>query len=95
MTHTLIYSDDTKDIYSVSVTVKRMETIQSGSMQFEHPRYLTFGQIVIFSDSEPTGEKSGAIFFKRGSESELERIEDYIPYEKIMPKDSIIIEDVE
>ena len=91
MTHTLIYSDDTKDIYSVSVTVRRMETIQSGSMQFEHPRYLTFGQIVIFSDSEPTGEKSGALFFERGEEDVLSRIDDYVPYEKIEPSDSLVI----
>lgn len=92
MTHTLVYSDEQKDIYSVQVTVERMETVQSGSMQFSHPRYITFGQIVIFTDL-PIEESSGMLIFKRGQEPELEQLISHISHEKERPSDGLFFDD--
>ena len=91
MTHTLIYSDAQKDIYSVQVTVERNEKIQSGSMQFVHPRYITFGQVVIFTDV-PIECSSEILVFSRGQEIELERLFDHIKSEKMCPKNTTLFE---
>ena len=87
--HTLIHSDDQKDIYCVQVTVERKETVQSGSMQFTHPRYITFGQVVIFTE-HPIECSSEILTFRRGQESELERLFDHIKSEKECPQNTTL-----
>ncbi len=90
-----ILSDDEKSIYSVRVTVARSERIDSGSMMFNHPRYITFGQMVVFTDKEVPDDQCGALFFKRSEEDEvLKNIHGYIVSAKDRPVDSVIIEEV-
>lgn len=38
----------------VQISIKRMETVDSGSMQFQLPRYYTFGQMVWLEVKMPT-----------------------------------------
>ena len=38
----------------VEISMKRMETVDSGSMQFQLPRYYTFGQLVWLEVKMPT-----------------------------------------
>lgn len=91
----VIYADQEKTFCSVKITVKRMELIDSGSMQFTHPRYITFGQLVIFTNVALDPDQSGALFFKvnNGEEAKdiIENIADYIPREKDEPDDCVLI----
>lgn len=92
--HTLVHSDAEKDIYCVQVTVVRNEKVNSGSMQFTHPRYITFGQLVMFTDA-PVECLDGMLVFKRGQDAELERIIDHLPYGKEHPEETILFEEPE
>lgn len=91
----VIYEDAEKIFCSVRVTIARNETINSGSMQFTHPRYYTFGQLVIFTDKELADDQSGALVFKAETPDEAKEIianlANYITPEKETPDDSIII----
>ncbi len=93
----VILSDEQKTICSVSITIERMETINSGSMVFSHARYLTFGQLVVFSGKDVTDDQAGALFFNVTTPEEvmdvIENIETFIPHEKTAPEDSIIIKE--
>lgn len=93
----VIVSDDVKTICSVRVAVVRNEKIESGTMMFHHPRYLVFGQTVVFSAQEINNDQAGALFFKVASDEEalsiIENIHQHIPHEKDKPEDSIIIEE--
>jgi len=91
----VIYDDGEKIFCSVRITVVRNEQINSGSMMFTHPRYITFGQMVVFCNSEVEQDQGGALFFKAETAEEaksiIENIIDYIPHEKEQPDDSAII----
>lgn len=88
----VIYEDDDKIFCSVRVTVMRMEKINSGSMMFDHARYLTFGQLVVFSDKEVERDQCGALFFKKEDALDVvNNIADYIPREKEAPEDCALI----
>lgn len=77
------------------VTVKRIEKIESGSMVFDHARYLTFGQLVVFTETEVAQDQGGALFFKAetGDEAKsiIENLADYIQREKEAPEDCLLI----
>lgn len=91
----VIYSDAEKVFCSVRMTIKRDEQINSGSMQFTHPRYYTFGQLVVFTDQEINQDQAGALFFKAETGEEaaeiIGRITNYIMPEKAVPDDSVPI----
>ncbi len=93
----VILSDDAKTICSVRITVVRTEKVDSGTMQFHHPRYLTFGQMVVFSNQDVDSEQAGALFFKVDSGEMavniINNIHLYIPHDKDKPEDSFIIEE--
>lgn len=90
-----ILSDQEKTIYSARVTVARTEKVDSGSMMFHHPRYITFGQMVVFTDSPVEEDQGGALFFKKSEEEEvLKNIGQYIQHGKEKPENSEIIEEV-
>ncbi len=94
----VILSDEEKTICSVKITVARTERIDSGSMMFHHPRYITFGQTVVFTDKDVAEDQSGALFFKVSSELEaldiIDNIGNYVEHSKDKPNDSAIIEEV-
>ncbi len=94
----VIYADEEKIFCSVRITVVRNEQINSGSMMFNHPRYITFGQLVVFSDKEVENDQGGALFFKMTTPEEvkdiIENITDYIPHEKEQPNDAAIIGEI-
>lgn len=95
MTPTVIIQDDEKTIYCVPITVARLERVDSGSMMFNHLRYLTFGQMVVFTDKEVPHDQGGALVFKRGDEEKiLKEIANHIPHEKEKPENSILIEQI-
>jgi hypothetical protein len=88
----VIYEDADKIFCSVRVTVKRMEKISSGSMMFDHARYLTLGQLVVFTDKEVEHDQGGALFFKMEDAIDVvNNIADYITKEKEAPEDCILI----
>ena len=90
----VIYEDGEKIFCSVRVTVSRMEKINSGSMQFDHARYLTFGQLIVFTDKQVEHDQGGALFFKIDEALDVvNNIADYIPHEKDPPDDCILIGD--
>ncbi len=93
----VIYADETKIFCSVRVTISRLENIRSGSMQFDHPRYYTFGQMVVFSNQEVAEDQCGALFFHTETPEEakeiIENIGDYIQTEKEAPDNSILIKE--
>ena len=94
----VIVSDEHKTICSVKITVERNEQVDSGAMRFSHPRYLTFGQTVVFCDSDITGDQSGALFFKTSDGSEavaiVDGILDHIHHEKDAPSNSFVINQI-
>lgn len=93
MTLTIIIQDDEKTIYSVPITVARLERVDSGSMTFQHLRYLTFGQMVVFTDKDVPQDQGGALFFKKGTEKEIfANLIEHIPHEKESPDGTILIE---
>lgn len=91
----VIYSDGEKIFCSVRVTVMRIEKITSGSMMFDHARYYTFGQMVVFSDKDVDQDQGGALFFKAETAEEardiVENITDYIAPEKEVPDNCSLI----
>ncbi len=88
----VIYADEEKIFCSVRVTVKRDEQINSGSMMFTHPRYITFGQLVVISDKDVGQDQAGALFLKTEDALEaLNNIADYVPREKEEPDNCIVI----
>lgn len=88
----VIYEDGEKIFCSVRVTIRRMEKINSGSMMFEHPRYLTCGQLVVFTDKEVERNQCGALFFRKEDALDvINNITDYIPHEKEAPDDCALI----
>ena len=93
----VILSDNSKTICSVRITVARTEKVESGSMMFHHPRYITFGQTVVFSAQEVDKDQGGALFFNPASDEEalsiIQNINEYIPHGKDKPVDSEIIEE--
>ena len=92
----MILSDAEKDIYSVRVTIVRHEQVDSGSMRFHHPRYITLGQTVIFTDKPIEGDQGGALVFPRVNADEvLKNLHEHIVSEKEKPYDSIIIEELQ
>ncbi len=91
----VIVDDEQKTVCSVKVTVVRNEQVNSGSMMFHHPRYITLGQTVVFSDTE-AAEICGALFFKASPDEAVEiikNLQDHIPHEKEEPEHSIIIKE--
>lgn len=92
----IILSDADKTICSVRIAVERTEKIDSGSMMFHHPRYITFGQTVVFCNTEVIGDQCGALIFQVSGGEEaaqiIENIQEYIPFGKETPEESIIIE---
>lgn len=92
----VIVSDEHKTICSVQICVERMERIDSGSMQFHLPRYITFGQTVVFTDIAISDDQSGALFFKVDSDEEaasiIDNIVDYLPCTKSKTDHSIVME---
>lgn len=93
----VIYVDDAKILCSARVTIMRNETINSGSMQFTHPRYHTFGQFVIFTSAAIAEDQAGALVFNPETPEEakeiIENLAEYITREKEPPDDSILIGD--
>ncbi len=63
---------------------------------FDHARYYTFGQMLVFTQKEVEQDQGGALFFKVESGEEakniIENITYYIQPEKEAPDDSTIIE---
>ncbi len=94
----VIVSDDEKTICSVRVSVARTERVDSGSMTFHHPRYITFGQTVVFTKNEVDADQAGALVFRATTGEEaaafIRNIHEYIPHGKDKPEDSEIIEEV-
>ena len=88
----VIYDDGEKIFCSVRVTVMRIEKVNSGSMMFDHARYLTFGQLVVFTDKEVETNQCGALFFKKEDALDvINNITDYISREKEPPDDCVLI----
>lgn len=89
----VIYDDGEKIFCSIRITVMRMEKVNSGSMIFDHPRYLTFGQLIVFTDQEVECNQCGALFFKKEDALDvINNIADYIPREKEAPENSVLME---
>lgn len=91
----IIFQDEHQTIHSVPVTVARTEKVNSGSMLFHHPRYLTFGQTVVFTDEAFPANLGAALYFPKGNEEAiLESIANHIEHEVQWPDGTILIEEV-
>jgi hypothetical protein len=91
----VILHDSWKTICSVRVTVERTEKIDSGSMMFHHPRYITFGQMIVFTKEPHEIDQGGALFFSVSNGEEaveiINNIIDSFEHEKEQPDHSILI----
>lgn len=87
---------------SVKMSIERRELIRSGSMQFNHLRYHTFGQMVwikIREQSEaPFYDPSGAIHFTVKTAEEaaeyIKNIQSHVPHDIEEPQDTVLIKEV-
>lgn len=93
-----------KVLCCVKITVQRKETVNSGSMMFNHLRYITFGQMVWFDIKPPVVEEvdvapsktiGGAIGFEVENAGDvlyfMNNLHSFVPHEKEPPMDGGIM----